>query len=184
MTNRSNDSLRSATFAVLPVGPIAYSIKYMTLRTIIDVIKESFRSGEDQDYTTMGVRRAIVLLSIPMVLEMAMEALFALVDVFFVSRVGVNAVATVGLTESVMTLVYSLAWGLGMGITAVVARRTGEKDPEGASRAALQGVLIALVLGFVLAIPGLFFPQRILELMGAEPAVVEEGTGLHAYHAG
>jgi putative MATE family efflux protein len=148
----------------------------MTLRSIVDLVRESLRSGEDQDYTTMGVRRAIVLLSIPMVLEMAMEAMFALVDVFFVSRVGVNAVATVGLTESVMTLIYSLAWGLGMGITAVVARRTGEKDPAGASRAALQGILLALVLGVVLAIPGLLFPQRILELMGAEPAVVAEGT--------
>ena len=98
----------------------------MVLAKFIDIVKESLR-GEEQDYTRIGVRRAIVLLSIPMVLEMAMESLFALVDVFFVSRLGVNAVATVGLTESVLTIVYSLAWGLGMGITAVVARRTGEK---------------------------------------------------------
>lgn len=141
---------------------------------LFDLIRESLR-GEEQDYTSMGVRRAIVLLSIPMVLEMAMESLFALVDVFFVSRLGVNAVATVGLTESVLTIVYSLAWGLGMGVTAVVARRTGEKDPEGASRAALQGVLLATALGVLIAIPGLFMPERILALMGAEPGVIAEG---------
>ena len=89
----------------------------MTLHRLIDTIRESLRSSEDQDYTTMGVRRAILLLSIPMVLEMAMEALFAVVDIFFVSQLDdVHAVATVGLTESILALVYSLAWGLGMGL--------------------------------------------------------------------
>jgi putative MATE family efflux protein len=145
------------------------------MRKLIAIVKEALR-GEEKDHTTIGVRRAIVLLSIPMVLEMAMESLFALVDVFFVSRLGVNAVATVGLTESVLTLVYSLAWGLGMGVTAVVARRTGEKDPVGAARAALQGILLATALGALIAIPGLVMPEHILALMGAGPGVIAEGT--------
>lgn len=145
------------------------------MRKLIAIVKEALQ-GEEKDYTTIGVRRAIVLLSIPMVLEMAMESLFALVDVFFVSRLGVNAVATVGLTESVLTLVYSLAWGLGMGVTAVVARRTGEKDPDGAARAALQGILLATALGVLIAIPGLLMPERILALMGAGPDVIAEGS--------
>lgn len=149
----------------------------MTLSRLIATIKESLRSSEDQDYTTMGVRRAIVLLSIPMVLEMAMEALFAVVDIFFVSQLDdVHAVATVGLTESILTLVYSLAWGLGMGITAVVSRRSGEKDRDGAARSALQGVLLAVFLGLLIAIPGVYFAGDILQLMGAEPEVVAKGS--------
>lgn len=145
-----------------------------------DIIVLALQGGEDLDFTSMGIRRAIILLSIPMVLEMAGEALFAIVDVFFVSRIGVDAVATVGLTESVMTLIYSLAWGMGMGITAVVARRTGEKDAKGASRAAMQGVLLALVLGALIAVPGVLFAPDILRLMGAEPAVVEHGSAYTA----
>ncbi|HRH68463.1 MAG TPA: MATE family efflux transporter [Flavobacteriales bacterium] len=139
------------------------------------LIKESLKAGEATDYTGIGVRRAIVLLSIPMVLEMSMESVFALVDIFFVSKLGKHAIATVGLTESVLTLVYSLAWGLGMGITAVVARRTGEKDPLGASRAAMQGVLLAVALGVVIAIPGVIYARDLLALMGAEPDVLVEG---------
>ncbi len=111
----------------------------MTLARIFNLVRESFDGNEERDYTKIGVRHAIVLLCIPMVLEMGMEAVFALVDIFFVSKLGKEAIATVGLTEGVMMLVYSLAWGLGMGITALVARRVGEKDPKGASRAAMQG---------------------------------------------
>ncbi|HRO38525.1 MAG TPA: MATE family efflux transporter [Flavobacteriales bacterium] len=133
-------------------------------------------AGGDRDFTSIGLRRAVVLLSIPMVLEMAMESLFALVDVFFVSRLGTEAVAVVGLTEGVMTIVYSLAWGLGAGITAVVARRIGEKDREGADRAAVQGVLVAIFLGVVLAVPGILWPGGLLALMGASPEVARLGT--------
>lgn len=147
-----------------------------TMRKIFALIKESLGSGEGTDYTTIGVRRAIVLLSIPMVLEMGMEAVFALVDLFFVSKLGEHAIATVGLTELVLTLVYSLAWGLGMGITAVVARRTGEKDPAGASLAAMQGVLLTVALGILIAVPGTLFPREILTLMNAEPEVLAVGT--------
>jgi len=138
-------------------------------------VLESLRGG-DRDFTAMDLRRAIILLSIPMVLEMAMESLFALVDVFFVGRIGVDAVATVGLTEGVMTLIYSIAWGLGAGITAVVARRIGEKDRDGADISAVQGILIALVAGLCIAVPGILFAPRILALMGASPRVLASGA--------
>lgn len=145
------------------------------MRKLFAIIRESLSASEDTDYTGIGVRRAIVLLSIPMVLEMAMESVFALVDIFFVSRLGKHAIATVGLTESVLTLVYSLAWGMGMGITAVVARRTGEKDPQGAARAAMQGVLLTVALGVLIAIPGVIYAHDILALMGAEADVLLDG---------
>lgn len=140
----------------------------------VAIVREALRGG-DRDFTAMELRRAVVLLSIPMVLEMAMESLFALVDVFFVSRLGVDAVAVVGLTEGVMMLVYSIAWGLGAGITAVVARRIGEKDREGADVSAVQGILVALAIGACFAVPGLFHAAELLQLMGASPAVQELG---------
>lgn len=145
------------------------------MKNVWAILKESL-NGTEQDYTAMGVRRAIVLLSIPMILEMGMEAVFALVDIFFVSKLGEHAIATVGLTEMLLTLIYSVAWGLGMGITSVVARRTGEKDPQGAARAAMQGLLLTVALGALLAIPGLFFPEKLLELMNAEEAVKTIGS--------
>jgi putative MATE family efflux protein len=129
-------------------------------------------NSEERDYTAMGIRRAIVLLSIPMIMEMGMEALFALVDTFFVSKLGDVATATVGLTETLMVPVYSIAWGLGMGITAVIARRSGEKDKEGARVAAGQSLLIALVVGLALALPAVFAAPWLLRMMGAEPEVM------------
>lgn len=147
----------------------------LSMRKLFALFKESLSAAEDTDYTGIGVRRAIVLLSIPMILEMGMEAVFALVDLFFVSRLGEHAIATVGLTELVLTFVYSLAWGLGMGITAVVARRTGEKDPLGASRAAVQGILLTVALSMVIALPGLFAPDWILRMMNAESEVLAIG---------
>ncbi|MCW5900389.1 MAG: MATE family efflux transporter [Flavobacteriales bacterium] len=149
----------------------------MSLRSILALVRDAICGGEDQDFTRMGVRRAIVLLSIPMVLEMGMESVFALVDAFFVSRLGTDAIATVGLTESVLMIIYSLAWGLGMGVTAVVARRSGEHDPRGASRSAMQGILLATVLGLGIAVPGFLFAGDILRLMGAEAGVLAVGTG-------
>ena len=143
----------------------------MFLRRLFNVFIESL-SGEEKDYTAMAMRRAIVLLSIPMIMELGMEALFALVDTFFVSKLGVVATATVGLTETLMVPVYSIAWGLGMGITAVVARRTGEKNKEGARAAAGQSLFIALVCGLVLAVPSVVFAPELLQLMGAEPEVL------------
>ncbi len=141
------------------------------MRKIFALIKESLGSGEGTDYTTIGVRRAIVLLSIPMVLEMGMEALFALVDIFFVTKLGEVATATVGLTETMMVPVYSIAWGLGMGATAVVARRTGEKNKEGARESAAQSFLIALVIGLILALPAVIFAPQLLVAIGAEQEV-------------
>ncbi len=132
-------------------------------------------SGAEQDYTSMGVRRAIVLLSIPMILEMGMEALFALVDLYWVGRLGDDATATIGLTESLLMTTYCVAWGLAMGATAVVARRTGEKDAEGMRVAAGQSLLIALVLGLLLSAVGSVFSSDLLRAMGASDAVVVDG---------
>lgn len=133
--------------------------------------------GSETNFTTGSIRRAIFLLSVPMVLEMVMESLFAVVDIFFVGRVGVNAVATVGLTESVLTIIYSVAIGLSMAATATVARRVGEKRPELAADAAFQAITIAVGFSLVIALVGGFFARDILRLMGGEPALVEEGVG-------
>lgn len=141
----------------------------------IELLKNAFR-GEEQDYTSMGVRTAILLLSVPMVLEMGMEALFALVDAFFVSKLGVNAAATIGLTEGLLVTTYSVAWGLGIGATAVVARRTGEKDTSGTRMAAGQSVLIALAAGLLFALPSVLFAPQLLHAMGAHAEVVVTGT--------
>jgi len=104
-------------------------------------VREAVR-GSHQDYTAISIDRAIFLLAVPMVLEMAMESLFTVVDVFWVAHLGSNAVATIGLTESVLTLVIAVAMGLGLSTTAMVARRTGEKDPEGAAVAAVQAIAL------------------------------------------
>lgn len=144
------------------------------MSSIREVLWEAIR-GEEKQYTTGSIRRAIVLLSIPMILEMAMESLFAIVDVFFVSRIGVEAVTTVGLTESVITIVYSLAWGVAMAATAMVSRRIGENKPEEAARAAVQSIALALILGLVLGIFGFIFAGDILRLMGADETVVQSG---------
>ncbi|MBL7964880.1 MAG: MATE family efflux transporter [Flavobacteriales bacterium] len=141
------------------------------LRLILDALR-----GAEQDYTTGSIRRAVVLLSVPMVIELLGESLFALVDVYFVSRLGTDAVATVGLTESVLTIIYSTAWGLGMGVTAVVARRTGEQDATGANIGAGQGILIAVAVGLLIALPGALFAEEILSVMGASENVVSTGS--------
>src|ERR1700743_3856645 len=119
--------------------------KGSTLSTIALVLKQSL-SGEHQDYTSGSIRRAVILLSIPMILEQCMESAFAIVDIFFVGRLGQDDVPTVGLTESVLTLVYSVAIGLSMAATAMVARQVGEKKPEEAAHAAAQSILVAVIL--------------------------------------
>jgi putative MATE family efflux protein len=133
--------------------------------------------GTEEDYTSGPIGRAILLLSIPMVLEMAMESVFAVVDIFFVSRLGAEAVAAVGLTESLLTVVYALAMGLGIGATALVARRIGEKDPEGAAHAAVQAVLLAIGISIVLGTVSSLLARPLLELMGASPEVIGIGLG-------
>jgi len=144
------------------------------LQRIWRILKESL-SGEEQDFTKGSTDRAIVLLSIPMILEMAMESLFAVVDIFFVSKIGPEAVATVGITESVLTLVYSVAIGLSAAATAMVARRIGEGDREAASRAGAQVILLALVLSAIIAVPGYFYAEEILGVMAHDESVSSTG---------
>ncbi len=131
--------------------------------------------GETQDYTTGSIRRAVILLAIPMVLEMCMESVFAVVDIFFVSHIGKHATSVVGLTESVITIVYSLAIGISMAATALVARRVGEKNPEAASKAGMQAMLIALALTMVISVLGFVFAGELLKWMGAEPKTIADG---------
>jgi putative MATE family efflux protein len=133
--------------------------------------------GSHQDYTTGSLNRAILLLAVPMVLEMVLESLFAVVDVFWVSRLGANAVATVGLTESMLTLVFSVAMGLSLSTTAMVARRIGEKDPEGAAVAGVQAIALGLFVSVAIGIPCGIWAPNLLRLMGASPDIVAAGSG-------
>lgn len=134
--------------------------------------------GEEIDYTRGSIRMAILLLAVPMILEMGLESVFAVVDIYFVGHLpnSKNAIATVGLTEFSITLVYSLAIGLSTAATAVVARRTGEKNPEGAAVASAQCMLIGLVAGIIFGLLGIVFAPDILRIMGAEPEVIRDGT--------
>src|SRR5436309_9585005 len=131
--------------------------------------------GTAMDYTQGSIGRAILLLAVPMMLEMAMESTFAVVDIYFVSYLGSSAVATVGLTESVLTLVYAVAIGLSMGTTALVARRIGEKNPRGAADAAVQAIIVALAASIPFALDGIFFARHILGLMGADAWALAHG---------
>jgi putative MATE family efflux protein len=139
-------------------------------------IREALR-GSHQDYTSGSLNRAILLLAIPMVLEMVLESLFAVVDVFFVGRLGADAVATVGLTESLLSLIFAVAIGLSMSTTAMVARRIGEKDPEDASVAGVQAVILGLGVSLVVGLPCFIFAPKLLQLMGASPEIVSTGSG-------
>lgn len=132
-------------------------------------------TGKEQNFTTGSIRKAVFMLSIPMILEMLGESIFALVDIAFVSRISVNAVATVGLTESVLTLVYAIAIGLCMGAAAIVSRRTGEKDQEGAKQAAVQVIFLGISISIIISVIGILFPKEILGFMGGEADLIEEG---------
>jgi len=139
-------------------------------------VREAIR-GSHQDYTSGDLNRAILLLSIPMVLEMVLESLFAVVDVFFVGRIGANAVATVGLTESMLSLIFAVAIGLSLSTTAMVARRIGEKDPEDASVAGVQAIILGLAVSLLVGVPCFIYAPRLLQLMGASPEIVATGSG-------
>jgi putative MATE family efflux protein len=141
----------------------------------MSIIKSALR-GDEYDLTSINLRKAVVLLAIPMVLELALESVFAVVDIFFVNKLGTHATSVVGLTESVITIVYSVGIGLSAAATAMVARRVGEKDIEGASHAGAQAILLALAASVVIGIPGFVFADRILNLMGAEPEAIKMGT--------
>jgi len=144
--------------------------------SFFSLLRESL-AGVEHDFTTERIGRAIVLLSVPMVLEMLMESVFALVDVLFVSRLGVDAVAAVGLTEGLLSLIYAVAMGLGMGTTALVARRIGEGDRTGAADSAVQAIALGVAVSLLIAIPGAILAPGLLRLMGGSPAVVDGGTG-------
>src|ERR1700751_405266 len=139
-------------------------------------IREALR-GSHQDYTAGNLNRAILLLAIPMVLEMVLESLFAVVDVFWVGRLGANAVATVGLTESLLSLVFAVGFGLSLSTTAMVARRIGEKDPEGAAVAGMQAIVVGLGVSLVIGLPCFSLAPKLLQVMGASPQVVSVGSG-------
>ena len=134
-------------------------------------------TGKQKDFTTGSIRRAVFMLSIPMILEMMMESIFAIVDIWYVSQVSENAVATIGLTESILTLVYAVAIGLSMAATAIVARRTGEKDREGANQAAVQVIFLGISISLIISVIGIIYPKEILSLMGGEADLIEEGYG-------
>jgi putative MATE family efflux protein len=138
-------------------------------------LREAIR-GSRQDFTEGSISRAILLLAVPMVMEMFMESVFAVVDVYFVSKLGADAVATVGITESMMTLIYSLAMGLSVAATATVARRIGEKDPERAAVTAVQAIVLGISVSIPIGLAGIFFARELLALMGGSPWVVAHGS--------
>jgi putative MATE family efflux protein len=143
-------------------------------------IRESIRGKHHHDYTKGSIGRAVLLLAVPMVLEMLMEGTFAIVDILWVSHIGDNfqeAITTVGLTESLMTLLYTIAIGLSIGATAMVARRIGEKNPEGAARSAVQALVLGLIVSAAFAAIGVPLSGRLLQLMGGSPWVVHQGVG-------
>jgi putative MATE family efflux protein len=133
--------------------------------------------GSHQDFTKGSLNRAILLLAIPMVLEMVLESLFAVVDVFWVGRLGADAVATVGLTESLLSLVFAIGVGVSLSTTAMVARRIGEKDPEGAAVAGVQAIVIGLAISLFVGLPCFFFAPQMLRMMGASQQIIATGTG-------
>src|ERR1700756_3444225 len=144
--------------------------------SIWESVWEALR-GSHQDYTTGSLNRAILLLAIPMVLEMVLESLFAVTDVFWVGRLGANAVATVGITESMLALVFAIGLGVAMSTTAMVARRIGEKDPEDAAIAGVQSVIVGLGISLAIGIPAGIYAPELLRAGGAPPEIVTMGSG-------
>jgi Na+-driven multidrug efflux pump len=163
--------------AAAPESPAA------RFRALLSDLGDAVR-GTALDYTKGSLGRAVLLLSVPMMLEMVMESVFAVVDVYFVSTLGSSAVATVGLTESVLTLVYAVGIGLSMGATALVARRIGEKEPEAAADTAVQCIVVAVAASIPFAIAGIFFSRELLTLMGADAWSIEHGSRYTAWMLG
>jgi putative MATE family efflux protein len=151
-------------------------IKGKIFRSFLSDVREAI-SGSEQDFTEGKLSRAILLLSIPAVLEMVMESIFVIVDIYFVSKLGANAVATVGITESMVTIIYAIAIGLGMATTSIVSRRIGEKNPDAASVAAFQAILTGIVVSVIIGLPGALYSKELLGLMGASKQIVESMSG-------
>lgn len=171
MSSTIHDDAPEAPGAIAGASPPAGPPPSMR-RAILDAL----RGKEHHDYTQGDLGRAIVLLAVPMVLEMVLESVFAVTDIFVAGRLGPDAIATIGLTESMLTVVYTLAMGLGIGATATVARRIGEKDADGAAETAVQAVAIGIVVSIVLGTVGYLLAPRLLALMGAEPGVLATGS--------
>ncbi len=146
------------------------------LRSFFRDVSEAV-SGTEQDFTEGRLSRAILLLAIPAVLEMIMESVFVIVDIFFVSKLGADAVATVGLTESMITIIYAIAIGLGTATTSMVSRRIGEKNPDAAAKAAVQAIMTGLAVSIIIGIPGAIYAEKLLSTMGASPQIVEHMSG-------
>jgi putative MATE family efflux protein len=146
----------------------------MTRKSVWIALKDAIK-GVEVDYTSISLKKAIFLLAVPMILELVMESTFAVVDIYFVGKLGSSAVATVGLTETYLFLLYSVAMGFAMAVTAIVARRIGEKKPGEAGLAAVQAIIMALLISLPFAIGGLIYPKELLALMGGDPWVIEEG---------
>lgn len=174
MRKRNGLSLKRIT--TMNKGPNKY-------QKLLSDIKEAV-AGTEQDFTRGSLRRAILLLSVPMVLEMMMESIFAIVDIYFVGQISTQAVATVGITESLITLVYAFGIGFSMATTAMVSRRIGEKDPEGASVAAFQSILTGVIVSLFIAIPGILFAPDLLRLMGASEQIYTEMSSYTAIMLG
>ena len=167
------DSSPLATpFPTLPRKPSLF-------RLVVDAVR-----GVETDLTQAPLGRALLMLAVPMILEMIMESIFAMVDVFWVAHLGASAIATVGLTESMMMIVYSLAMGVSIGAMALVARRIGEKDPRAAADTAAQGIWLGVALALAIGLGGVLFAPELLRLMGADARGSEERQLVHTRHAG
>ncbi len=149
-------------------------ISIASWKSVLSDIREAI-SGTDKDFTSVPLSKAIILLSIPMVLEMIMESVFAIADIFFVSKLGADAIATVGITESLLTIIYAIGMGLSMATTALVSRRIGEKKPYRASIAAVQAIIAGLVISLIIGIPSMIYAKELLRLMGANANIIENG---------
>jgi putative MATE family efflux protein len=148
----------------------------ISVRSFFTLFKQAL-TGEHQDYTSGSIRRAVFMLAVPMILEMCMESVFAVVDMYFAGKLGsTEAISTIVLTEFVLTIVYALAIGLSMAATAMVARRIGEKNPDAAAKAGVQAIILSLIISIVISIAGMIFPGDILRIMGASAETIAIGT--------
>ncbi|MFB6318100.1 MATE family efflux transporter [Saccharicrinis sp. FJH54] len=148
----------------------------LNLSEISKDIMDALR-GNEKDFTTGSINKAIFILAVPMVLEMLMESVFAIADIFYVSKLGAEAIATVGITESLITIVYALGIGLSTGVSAMVSRRIGEKRYGIAAQSAYQAIVTGIFISLLIAVPGIIFAKDILRLMGAEPVIIEQMSG-------
>ncbi len=156
---------------------------FQPMKRIWQAFSEAIR-GSDRDFTQISINKAVILLAIPMVLEMVMESVFAIVDIFFVSKLGADAIATVGITESVLTLIYAIAFGLAMGTNALVSRRIGEKNSKEAANEGVQSIITGLIVSIVIAIPGAIYAKDLLRIMGASPLIIHNYSSFTAIMLG